>query len=71
MIGKIYDKALTTHELAAELLKTPDVPVKWVDVDYDYDSWYAWGVRGVAQSGELLYGDIIEGGDLETYFEED
>ena len=56
----------------AELLKlSPDVVVKWIDVDYDYDSWHAWGFRGVTQGGELLYGGIIEGGDLAEYMEED
>ena len=71
MVTKIGSRALTAHELAAELLKIPDVLVKHIDVDYDYDSWHAWGFRGVSQSGELLYGGIIEGGDLSEYMEED
>lgn len=68
MVTKTYDKPLTAHRLAEKLLELPaDTVVKWIEVDYDYDSWHAWAFRGVTQSGELLYGGIIEGGDLSEY----
>lgn len=56
--------ALTARELIDALLTIPgDSMVTWTEWDSERDFTFVYGVRGVHESGALLYGDILESHD--------
>ena len=54
-------EALTAEELIAKLSDLPpDTVITWAELDMDRMVTYIYGIRGVARSGELLYGAILK-----------
>lgn len=51
---------LTATELILALTEVPsETVITWTEYDSDRDITYEYGIRGVARSGELLYGDLL------------